>query len=80
MSSQDPTDTTAKATASEVTPAGTADVSVPPLASHASAVAEAPKDYDEFEIGEHKVPWFLWLFFTLIVSWASVSWIQFFGY
>jgi hypothetical protein len=39
-----------------------------------------PKPYDEFEVGEHKVPWFLWLFFILIVSWASVSWIQFFGY
>ena len=38
------------------------------------------KDYEEFEIGEHKVPWFLWVFFTLIVLWASVSWIKFFGY
>lgn len=38
------------------------------------------KSYDEFEVGEHKVPWFLWLFFILIVGWASVSWIQFFGY
>lgn len=37
-------------------------------------------DYEEFEIGHHKVPWFLWLFFILIVSWASVSWIPFFGY
>jgi hypothetical protein len=37
-------------------------------------------DYDEFEVGEHKVPWFLWVFFILIVSWASISWIQFFGY
>jgi len=41
---------------------------------------DLPKPYDEFEVGEHKVPWFLWLFFILIVSWASVSWIQFFGY
>lgn len=41
--------------------------------------APAP-DYDEFEVGEHKVPWFLWIFFILIVSWASISWIQFFGY
>lgn len=39
-----------------------------------------PKPYDEFEVGEHKVPWFLWLFFILIVGWASISWIQFFGY
>jgi hypothetical protein len=38
------------------------------------------KPYDEFEVGEHKVPWFLWLFFILIVGWASISWIQFFGY
>jgi hypothetical protein len=38
------------------------------------------QNYDEFEVGEHKVPWFLWVFFILIVSWASVSWIQFFGY
>jgi len=37
-------------------------------------------DYAEFEIGHHQVPWFLWLFFGLIVSWASVSWIKFFGY
>jgi len=36
--------------------------------------------YDEFEVGEHKVPWFLWLFFIIIVAWASVSWIPFFGY
>ncbi len=39
-----------------------------------------PAPYDEFEVGEHKIPWFLWFFFILIVSWASVSWIQFFGY
>jgi hypothetical protein len=38
------------------------------------------RSYDEFEVGEHKIPWFLWLFFILIVSWASISWIQFFGY
>lgn len=38
------------------------------------------KSYDEFEVGEHKVPWFLWLFFIFIVAWASISWIQFFGY
>ena len=38
------------------------------------------KDFEEFEIGEHQVPWFLWVFFTLIVIWASVSWIPFFGY
>jgi hypothetical protein len=42
--------------------------------------ASLPKPYDEFEVGEHKVPWFLWLFFILIVGWASISWIQFFGY
>ena len=39
-----------------------------------------PEDYEEFEIGEHKVPWFLWVFFIFIVLWASVSWIKFFGY
>jgi hypothetical protein len=44
------------------------------------SAASLPKPYDEFEVGEHKVPWFLWLFFILIVSWASISWIQFFGY
>lgn len=38
------------------------------------------KDFVEFEIGQHKVPWFLWLFFALIITWASVSWIKFFGY
>jgi hypothetical protein len=36
--------------------------------------------YEEFEIGHHKVPWFLWVFFTLIIIWASLSWIPFFGY
>ena len=36
--------------------------------------------YDEFEVGEHKVPWFLWLFFIVIVAWASISWIPLFGY
>lgn len=38
------------------------------------------KAYDEFEVGEHKVPWFLWLFFIVIISWASIAWIPFFGY
>lgn len=42
--------------------------------------ADSSASYDEFEVGEHKVPWFLWLFFILIVGWASISWIQFFGY
>ena len=42
---------------------------------------QAPnKDYPEFEIGEHQVPWFLWVFFALIVTWASVSWMPLFGY
>jgi hypothetical protein len=36
--------------------------------------------FEEFEIGEHQVPWFLWLFFSLIIVWASISWIKFFGY
>lgn len=35
------------------------------------------KDYEEFEIGEHQVPWFLWVFFTFIILWASISWIPF---
>ena len=45
-------------------------------------VPEAPQaqDFEEFEIGEHKVPTFLWVFFILIVSWASISWIKFFNY
>lgn len=38
------------------------------------------KDYEEFEVGEHQVPWFLWVFFSLILCWASVSWIKFAGY
>lgn len=42
--------------------------------------AVLPKPYDEFEVGEHKIPWFLWLFFILIISWASISWIPLFGY
>jgi hypothetical protein len=40
----------------------------------------ADDEHAEFEIGHHKVPWFLWLFFSLIVTWASISWIKFFGY
>lgn len=39
-----------------------------------------PPDYAEFEIGRHRVPWFLWVFFILIITWASISWIKFFGY
>ncbi len=43
--------------------------------------AEEPSnDYEEFEIGEHSIPWFLWVFFVLIISWASISWIKFYGY
>jgi len=38
------------------------------------------KDHEEFEIGEHQVPWFLWVFFTFIIVWASIAWIPFFGY
>ncbi len=37
-------------------------------------------EVNEFEIGEHPVPWFLWVFFSLIITWASISWIKFFGY
>ncbi len=41
-----------------------------------------PKKEDpaEFEIGEHQIPWFLWVFFILIICWASISWIPMFGY
>jgi len=41
---------------------------------------DSGNDYAEFEIGKHRVPWFLWLFFLIIISWASISWIKFFGY
>jgi hypothetical protein len=51
----------------------------PPVVIDGKANIEA-HDYAEFEIGHHQVPWFLWLFFALIVSWASISWIKFFGY
>ena len=37
-------------------------------------------DYAEFEIGHSQVPWFLWVFFILIVTWAFVSWMPLFGY
>jgi hypothetical protein len=46
----------------------------PPIAD------DSGNDYAEFEIGKHRVPWFLWLFFLIIISWASISWIKFFGY
>ncbi len=45
-----------------------------------SSTSESKTPTEEFEIGEHKVPWFLWVFFTFIVVWASISWIPFFGY
>lgn len=44
------------------------------------APEDAVNDYAEFEIGHHPVPWFLWVFFILIISWASISWVKFFGY
>lgn len=47
----------------------------------APRISEDPtNDYAEFEIGKHRVPWFLWVFFTLIITWASISWVKFFGY
>jgi hypothetical protein len=45
-----------------------------------SSKGKPSEDYEEFEIGHHQVPWFLWVFFTIIVTWASVSWVKFFGY
>ncbi len=44
--------------------------------------SEVPQErpYAEFEVGEHQVPWFLWLFFVLLICWASVSWMPMFGY
>jgi hypothetical protein len=59
------------------------DVELPkpsPETTEQGTVVSMDPAYDEFEVGEHKVPWFLWVFFILIVAWASVSWIQFFGY
>lgn len=47
---------------------------------HVNPIDGPPEDYAEFEIGKHRVPWFLWVFFSLIISWASISWIKFFGY
>lgn len=41
---------------------------------------DSENEYAEFEIGKHRVPWFLWVFFALIITWASISWIKFFGY
>lgn len=52
---------------------------IAPDESHPSLDPNA-KDFEEFEVGEHQVPWFLWLFFALILCWASVSWIKFVGY
>jgi hypothetical protein len=42
--------------------------------------AEPASEFAEFEIGKHRVPWFLWVFFAIIITWASVSWYPFFGY
>ncbi len=44
------------------------------------ASSKPKEDYAEFEIGKHRVPWFLWFFFAIIIAWASISWIKFFGY
>jgi hypothetical protein len=48
-----------------------------PLAHHPE---DSANDHAEFEIGKHRVPWFLWLFFAIIISWASIAWFPFFGY
>ena len=49
-------------------------------AANPVADVSGPSEYDEFEVGEHKIPWFLWVFFALIISWASIAWYPFFGY
>lgn len=38
------------------------------------------KEFASFEVGESQVPWFLWVFFVLIIMWAMISWIPLFGY
>ncbi len=48
--------------------------------SQAQPPQPSSDDYAEFEIGKHRVPWFLWVFFMVIISWASISWVKFFGY
>lgn len=35
---------------------------------------------EDFVVNETDVPWFLWVFFGLIICWASVSWLPLFGY
>ncbi|MFN8614889.1 MAG: hypothetical protein U0003_03120 [Vampirovibrionales bacterium] len=35
---------------------------------------------EDFEVNETDVPWFLWVFFGLIICWASISWLPLFGY
>lgn len=57
-----------------------ADPSFEDAKTAGSAGTAEGKDYEEFEIGEHRIPWFLWLFFSLIITWAAIAWIPFFGY
>jgi len=49
-------------------------------AASTDATPATPESYEEFEVGENQIPWFLWLFFILIISWAAISWIPFVGY
>ncbi len=57
-----------------------AEESTPLLEQEGSQEAPQERPYAEFEVGEHQVPWFLWLFFILLICWASISWIPMFGY
>ena len=43
-------------------------------------VEASAKAADDFVVNETDVPWFLWVFFGLIICWASVSWLPLFGY
>lgn len=47
---------------------------------HTPSSESAPAEHASFEVGENQVPWFLWVFFILILLWAAISWIPLFGY
>lgn len=48
--------------------------------AQAGAPAEHYEEVAEYRIGEGPPPLFLIVAFAIIVIWASISWIPFFGY
>ncbi len=56
-----------------------ADESTNSLSENEAQDIPQERPYAEFEVGEHQVPWFWWLFFVLLICWASISWMPLVG-